>query len=71
MKLVAVAFGVTGISHLLADSIAPWIELNAPELAMYSLTSTFFWLVLIATTLGLKSCLQLKPVIWKRWVLQN
>jgi uncharacterized membrane protein len=53
MKLVAVAFGVTGISHFLADIIAPWIELNAPELAMYSLTSTFFWLVLIATTLGL------------------
>ncbi len=53
MTLIAVAFGVTGVSHLLADMIAPWIEQNAPELAMYSLTSTFFWIVLIATTLGL------------------
>lgn len=53
MTLIAVAFGVTGVSHLLADMIAPWIEQNSPELAMYSLTSTFFWIVLIATTLGL------------------
>lgn len=53
MVLVAVSFGVTGVSHLLADFLAPWIELHAPQLAMYSLTSKFFWIVLIATTLGL------------------
>lgn len=53
MLIVAVAFGVTGLSHALADIIAPWIERVAPHLAMYSLTSTFFWLVVIATTLGL------------------
>jgi uncharacterized membrane protein len=53
MLIVAVAFGVTGFSHAMADIIAPWIEHVAPHLAMYSLTSTFFWLVVIATTLGL------------------
>jgi len=53
MVLVAVSFGITGIAHFLADFIAPWIEVNAPGLAIYSLTSSFFWLVLIATTLGL------------------
>lgn len=53
MLIMAVAFGVTGLSHFLADIIAPWIERVAPELAMYSLTSSFFWLVVIATTLGL------------------
>jgi uncharacterized membrane protein len=53
MLIVAVAFGVTGLSHALADIIAPWIERVAPQLAMYSLTSTFFWLVVIATTVGL------------------
>lgn len=53
MLIVAVAFGVTGLSHFLADIIAPWIEQVAPALKMYSLTSTFFWLVVIATTLGL------------------
>lgn len=51
--IIAVAFGVTGFSHFVADSIAPWIERNAPALAMYSLTSKFFWLVVVATTLGL------------------
>lgn len=53
MLIVAVAFGVTGLSHAMADIIAPWIERVAPHLAIYSLTSTFFWLVVIATTLGL------------------
>ena len=53
MLIVAVAFGVTGLAHFLADIIAPWIERVAPQLAMYSLTSSFFWLVVIATTLGL------------------
>jgi uncharacterized membrane protein len=53
MLIAAVAFGVTGLSHALADIIAPWIEQVAPQLAMYSLTSTFFWLVVIATTVGL------------------
>lgn len=53
MLIVAVAFGITGFSHAMADVIAPWIERVAPHLAMYSLTSTFFWLVVIATTLGL------------------
>ncbi|WP_323601848.1 DUF819 family protein, partial [Rheinheimera pleomorphica] len=53
MLIVAVAFGVTGFSHLGADIVAPWIEQVAPQLAMYSLTSTFFWLVVTATTLGL------------------
>lgn len=53
IRLVAIGFGVAGLSHLLAGWIAPWIEQNAPELAMYSLTSHFFWLVVLATTFGL------------------
>lgn len=53
MMIIAVGFAVAGVSHLLADAIAPWIATNAPELAMYSLTSGFFWLVLLATTFGL------------------
>lgn len=53
MLIVAVAFGITGFAHAMADVIAPWIARVAPHLAMYSLTSTFFWLVVIATTLGL------------------
>lgn len=51
--IIAIAFGITGFSHLVADWISPWIEQTAPQLAMYSLTSKFFWLVVVATTLGL------------------
>ena len=53
MAIAAVGFGVTGASHVLADLLAPWIEQSAPGLARLSLTSQFFWLVVIATTGGL------------------
>lgn len=53
MLIFAVGFGVMGVSHLLADLIAPWIEANAPILGRFSLTSSFFWLVVFATTAGL------------------
>jgi uncharacterized membrane protein len=52
MIICAVGLGAMGISHLLADAIAPWISINAPALSKYSLTSSFFWLVVIATTVG-------------------
>ncbi|MFQ5674659.1 MAG: DUF819 domain-containing protein [bacterium] len=51
--VLAVGFGMTAIGHWGADSIAPWIAENAPSLEKYSLTSSFFWLVVIATTGGL------------------
>ena len=53
MIVAAVGFGATGISHLFADWIAPWISVNAPALERLSLTSSFFWLVVCATTIGL------------------
>ncbi len=53
MQLLAVGFGITAISHLLADLIAPMLERLAPALAVYNLTSRFFWLVVLATTLAL------------------
>lgn len=53
MIILGVAFGGTALSHFLADFIAPWIEANYPNLAQYSLTSGFFWIVIIATTVGL------------------
>ncbi len=60
MKIVGVGFGVMGLSHFLADIIAPWIEQNAPYLEQFSLTSTFFWVVVLATTFGM--LLALTPV---------
>ncbi|MBT3179346.1 MAG: DUF819 family protein [Candidatus Marinimicrobia bacterium] len=53
MKVMAVGFGVTAIAHLGADFIAPWIGENAPGLAKFSLTSGFFWLIVLATTISL------------------
>lgn len=52
MYICAVAFGITGLAHLGADIIAPFIYENAPYLSKFSLTSKFFWLIVIATTMG-------------------
>ncbi|MEZ4903807.1 MAG: DUF819 family protein [Spirosomataceae bacterium] len=51
--IAAVGFGITGVAHLLADFIAPWIKNNYPILEKFSLTSAFFWVVSIATFLGI------------------
>lgn len=51
--IAGVGFGVTGLAHLIADNIAPAIELHAPQLAQFSLTSKFFWLILMVTLIGL------------------
>ena len=44
---------LTGIAHIGADIIAPWVVEHAPHLQKFSLTSKFFWLIVIATTGGL------------------
>ncbi|WP_306550253.1 DUF819 domain-containing protein [Daejeonella sp.] len=53
LLILGIGFGITGIAHFGADHIAPWITINAPYLSAFSLTSGFFWLVIIATTLGM------------------
>ena len=53
MVILSIAFGLTGLSHACADIIAPFIQNNFPFLAKFSLTSKFFWLIVIATTGGL------------------
>lgn len=52
MVICAFGLGAMGLSHFLADIIAPAIQESAPQLSRYSLTSSFFWLVVIATTIG-------------------
>lgn len=54
--LMAVAFGGVGLAHLGSDIISPALGAHKETLAKYnmtSLTSGFFWLVVIATTIGL------------------
>lgn len=53
MLIVAVGFGITGIAHMAADFLGPFFEANYPWTKDYSLTSKFFWLVVIVTTIGL------------------
>ena len=53
MRVLAVGFGITGSAHLGADTIAPAIRNAAPELARFSLTSGFFWLIVISTTFAI------------------
>lgn len=53
MMILAVGLGATGLAHALGGPLSGWIGSNAPQLARYSLTSGFFWIVVFATTLGL------------------
>ena len=53
MKVLAAGFGVTALAHLGADYLSTSIQATYPGLARFSLTSPFFWIVVIATTGGL------------------
>jgi len=53
MIILGIGLGATGIAHFFADIIAPFIQEHAPQLSRLSLTSGFFWLIVLATTFGL------------------
>ncbi len=53
MQILGLAFGAVAISHIAGDTLAPWFAENAPYTANFSLTSDFFWIVIVATTVGL------------------
>lgn len=53
MIIAAIGIGVTAISHFFADIIAPFVQSSLPYLAKFSLTSKFFWIIVVATTGGL------------------
>ena len=55
MVILAVGLGVTGLSHALTGPTVGWIASLPQEwrLQDYSLTSSFFWIVVFATTFGM------------------
>lgn len=56
MVIVAVGFGITGVAHMLADIIVPALSAQAVThewITDFSLDSSFFWIIVIATTGGL------------------
>ena len=60
IKIMGVGFGVTAISHFGSDFIAPYIKNNYSYLEKFSLTSGFFWLIVLSTTIAL--CLSFTKV---------
>lgn len=72
--MLAVAFGGVAIAHFGADIISPFMKSNKAFLAQYglnSLTSSFFWLIVIVTSIGLilsfTKARQLEGVGASRW----
>lgn len=53
IQLFGVAFGVAAVAHFFADIIGPFFKTNYPHLAQYSITSNFFWMIVIATFIGI------------------
>lgn len=53
MKILAIGFGGTAIAYLISDFVTPFISNNYPELAQFSLTSGFFWVVVVVTLIGI------------------
>lgn len=53
ITIVAVGFGATAVAHAVADWVAPYIDANYPALKQFSLNAPFFWIVGVATALGI------------------
>ena len=51
--LVGIAFGITSIGHIIGDHLGSYITKNVPFLVDLGLGSSFFWLIITATTLGI------------------
>jgi len=52
MMVLAIAFGAVGLSHLVADIMSSVLD-NVPSLKGTILQNSFFWIVVVSTTVGL------------------
>lgn len=50
--MLGLAFGAVAVGHLLSTFLAETIKTHAPQLERFSLTSQFFWLIVVTTLLG-------------------
>lgn len=57
--MLAIAFAGTGLATFLAEPVASYLAINYPQLETFSLTNTFFWIVLFATIISV--CLSFTP----------
>ncbi|WP_439132780.1 DUF819 family protein [Polaribacter sp.] len=51
--LLGIAFGVTSIGHFIGDNLGNYITTNVPSLVDFGLGSSFFWLIITSTTIGI------------------
>ena len=58
--MLSVAFTGTGLATFLAEPVAAFITTNYPQLETFSLTNTFFWIILFATIISI--CLSFTPL---------
>lgn len=52
MMICAIGFGVTGLAHVFADVITPWMVENFPEGKKLSFHSKFFWMIVSTSIMG-------------------
>lgn len=53
MVIVGTGFGIVALAHALGGVIAAWFAANVSWAAQFSLTSSFVWVVVLSTTMGL------------------
>jgi len=53
MYICAIGFGVTGFAHLCSDLITPFMIEHYPTFDKYSFHSQFFWMIVIASAVGI------------------
>tara|TARA_R110002126_G_scaffold291243_3_gene451353 strand:+ start:21736 stop:23130 length:1395 start_codon:yes stop_codon:yes gene_type:complete len=53
IMLLGIAFGVTSVGHIIGDNLGSYITNNVPFLVDFGLGSSFFWLIIVATTIGI------------------
>ncbi len=51
--MFSIAFAGTGLAALVSDPVAGWFQTNYPQLSKFSLTSSYFWMILVATIIGI------------------
>ncbi len=57
--MLSIAFAGTGLATFLAEPTASFINTHHPELETFSLTNSFFWIILFATIISI--CLSFTP----------
>lgn len=51
--MLGIAFGGTTVAHFFAGHISTAVQTHAPHLDKFSLTSNFFWVILLTTLIGI------------------